>query len=421
MSLRGGADLREGRISGLVRRLAALGTLPSEPEDDRLRKGSMVLASCLVTVLSIDWVVTYFVLHQPLSAAIPLTYQLGSLAGLAWLFRTKRFEGFRLSQLLMMLVLPALLQMTLGGFVTSSAVVLWASFAPLGALMFFGVRRSMPWFAAYAVELMALGLLDAHLQGPDIPRAVVVAFFVQNVIGVSFTSYAILGYFVRERERSHSALTAERERSERLLLNILPGPIAERLKDDAGIIAEHFDEVTVLFADIVGFTKRTESMHPQDLVAMLDELFSAFDDLAVERGLEKIKTIGDAYMVAGGLPTPRPDHAEAIAEMALGMRERLATISRNRDDPERLSIRIGIDTGAVVAGVIGRRKFIYDLWGDTVNTASRMESQGVPDAIQTTARTYERLRDAYAFEPRGSIELKGKGPMDAYLLLGRRD
>jgi class 3 adenylate cyclase len=183
------------------------------------------------------------------------------------------------------------------------------------------------------------------------------------------------------------------------------------------VIADGFAEVTVLFADLVDFTRRSQRNRPQQLVRFLDELFSALDQLTRRQGLEKIKTIGDAYMVAGGLPEPRPDHAEAVAELALAIREEIA----RRSDPsgQPLQVRIGIDTGPVVAGVIGQDKFSYDLWGDTVNTASRMESSGVPGCIQVTERTYRRLRDDYRFERRGPIQVKGKGKMVTYFLVER--
>jgi adenylate cyclase len=229
--------------------------------------------------------------------------------------------------------------------------------------------------------------------------------------GVSVTAYLLLQYAVRARD---TALAS----SERLLLNVLPRTIAERLKRETGIIAETHDDVTVVFADVVDFTRFTERTAPERVVGVLDEIFSAFDGLAERLGLEKIKTIGDAYMVVAGLPEPRPDHAAAAAEMALAMQDEVGRLctALNLD----LAIRIGMQSGPVIAGVIGRRKFIYDLWGDTVNTASRMESSGLPGRIQVTEAVHERLRDAYEFEERGEIEIKGKGPLRTYLLTGRR-
>jgi class 3 adenylate cyclase len=215
-------------------------------------------------------------------------------------------------------------------------------------------------------------------------------------------------------EQTLAELQAERAKSERLLLNILPGPVAERLKANQQPIADSFADVTVLFADIVEFTSLSAHLAPEALVAWLNDIFSAFDALADQHGLEKIKTIGDAYMVVAGLPEPRPDHVEAIAAMALDMQTALARHRAPNGAP--MQMRIGINTGHVVAGVIGTRKFIYDLWGDTVNTASRMESHGVSGGIQVTEAVYLRLRDRYVFEERGLVAVKGKGSIPAYLL-----
>jgi adenylate cyclase len=197
---------------------------------------------------------------------------------------------------------------------------------------------------------------------------------------------------------------------------VLPASVADRLKESEETIADGFDSATVLFADIVGFTPFARDLPPADTVVLLDRIFAGWNELAERHGVEKIKTIGDAYMVAAGLPTPREDHAEAIAELALEMG---AEAERCAGSGAPLEVRIGIDAGPVVAGVIGRAKFSYDLWGDTVNTASRMESHGLPGEIQVTERTYERLRERFELRPRGTIEVKGKGPMTTYLLLGR--
>lgn len=223
---------------------------------------------------------------------------------------------------------------------------------------------------------------------------------------------------LRDNEQAYVlAIQTEQERSERLLCNILPKPIADRLRQGQGIIADHFADVTVLFADIVDFTKRSAGIVATELIAWLNEIFSAFDRLTEQHGLEKIKTIGDAYMVAGGLPTPRLDHAEACADMALDMQREIDRFNRATGEP--LSLRVGLHTGPVVAGVIGTTKFSYDLWGDTVNTASRMESHGIANRIQVTETTYERLRHKYLFEERGIIDVKGMGEMRTYFLIAR--
>jgi len=245
----------------------------------------------------------------------------------------------------------------------------------------------------------------------------------ENIRTVRDSNGAVLYYEgtvadITERKKSEVALRQARKKAELLLLNILPQPIAERLKKGQRTIADSFEEVTVMFADLVEFTKYSAQTSPQALVETLNVIFSMFDRLAEKHGLEKIKTIGDAYMVVAGLPTPRKDHAEAMAQMALDMREAIAKY--NSENGESFKIRIGINSGPVVAGVIGIKKFSYDLWGDTVNTASRMESQGQPGQIQVTRATYERLQAQYLFDERFPIHVKGKGEMTTYLLTGKK-
>lgn len=262
----------------------------------------------------------------------------------------------------------------------------------------------------------------AFAAGADdyIPKPIAPAEFLARVTG-RLRSTIEARERAREREETlatlaaqHRLLQEEQERSERLLLNILPGPIAARLKRDSHIIADAFPDVTVLFADIVGFTRLSASSAaaPEQIVGLLNELFSGFDRLAARHGLEKIKTIGDAYMVVGGLPTPRPDHAEAVAAMALAMQAEL------HDRVPPLLLRIGIHSGPVVAGVIGTTKFSYDVWGGTVNTASRMESHGLAGAIQVSEEVHRRLAGRFRFQARGRIPIKDMGEMATYLLLG---
>jgi class 3 adenylate cyclase len=408
-------------------RLAEIGTLPSDSDELRLRKTVLVLSSTLMASLAFIWVGTYLALGLWVSAAIPFVYQLASGASIYTFARTRRFRLFRASQLWMTLLLPFALQWSLGGFGNSSVVSLWAFTAPLGALLFLSAGEALPWFLGFVALAAGSAAIDSTLaaSAPYVPGGAVIAFFALNVIGVATTAYALLQYFVRARERAlaelarqHQALEVEQAKSDRLLLNVLPAPVAARLKEDDGVIADTCPEVTVLFADIVGFTPLSERLQAAELVGVLDSVFARWDLLARDHGVEKIKTIGDAYMVAAGVPVPREDHAEAIAEMALAMGPEIAHVAA--DTGLALKVRIGIDTGPVVAGVIGRAKFIYDLWGDTVNTASRMESHTLPGTIQTTQRTYDRLRENYEFRPRGPIEIKGKGPMSPQLLIGRR-
>ena len=315
--------------------------------------------------------------------------------------------------------------------------VLLASFVALMAyylLNYPGIQAAVPLSVALATAMSAghrgwvFAIVGWFVIAPVVFRLVYDPDRPLQVFGDVLTDALLFGAVIalgevvssrRDLHAEHALLVAERERSERLLRNVLPDPIARRLKETTDRIAEAYPEATVLFADIAGFTELSEGMDPADVVEILDALFTHFDVLARERGLEKIKTIGDAYMVAAGVPVPREDHAEAVADMGLAMLDeiKLGATTEGR----KLGIRIGIDSGPVVAGVIGKEKFAYDLWGDTVNTASRMESSGVTGRIQVTPRTHERLDGAFRFERRGSIVVKGKGEMETYFLLGRLD
>jgi len=251
----------------------------------------------------------------------------------------------------------------------------------------------------------------------DLGSVVQETFLMANVTS-AFAILAMMSYVYSEAARKAEALLElERQKSEGLLLNILPVSIAERLKEDSSIIADHFESATVMFADIVGFTAMSEKITPKELVNYLNRLFCAFDDLAEKHGLEKIKTIGDAYMVAGGLPEQQEGHAKNVSSMAIDMLD--AVEAYNREMRQDVNIRIGIHTGPTVAGVIGIKKFVYDVWGDTVNTASRMESSSLPGRIQLSEQAAALLDDDFVIEERGTVEVKGKGSMKTYWLLGR--
>lgn len=414
------------RLPGWLQRIVEIGALPSDSDELRTRKAVLVLSSALMAVLSCVWVVTYAVLGLWVSALIPLAYQVATGLSVYTFARTRRYALFRESQLVLPLLLPFALQWSLGGFENSSVVCLWAITSPMGALVFVGARQAVPWFLSFVGLVVLSAAIDPALASgaPDVPREVLIVFFALNVLGVATTVFAVLQYFVRAREgalidlaRQHQALELEQAKSERLLLNVLPAPIAARLKEHEGVIADDLAAVTVLFADIVGFTPLSERLAASEVVSLLDGVFARWDTLVAHHGVEKIKTIGDAYMVAGGIPLPRADHAEAIADLALAMGPQLAAFSAEAGLP--LQVRIGIDSGPVVAGVIGRAKFSYDLWGDTVNTASRMESHALPGTIQVTERAYEGLRHRFELRRRDTVEVKGKGPMSCYLLIGR--
>lgn len=403
--------MMDGLLSSLPERLERAFAEPGDTREERLRKTTLVLVAALVMALAPFWGLIYFMLGHPVSASIPLGYSLVSALTLGSFYLTKRFRFFRASQLFLILWLPFLLQWSLGGFAASSAVSIWAILAPLGALMFATAAQSLYWLGGFLALLGISGVVDARAaeNAEGLSRNVTVLFYGMNLGAVFSICYVVLRYFVRQRE-------IEQEKSDRLLLNVLPVKIADRLKKGELTIADHHQTATVLFADIVGFTKLSSGMAPAELVAMLNKVFSSFDSLADKHGLEKIKTIGDAYMAVGGLPEARADHALGIARMALEMKGSLSRAAEGRP----LSIRIGIHTGEVVAGVIGLRKFSYDLWGDAVNTASRMESHGAPGEIHISEPAYEALKGNFVCEERGSIEVKGKGPMRTYWLTRER-
>lgn len=248
--------------------------------------------------------------------------------------------------------------------------------------------------------------LTAKTETEDIVRAFELGAV--DYVPKPFSAHELLA-----RVNTHLTLDRLNRENQRLLLNILPAPIAEKLKKQAGVIAERYEDVSVLFADIVGFTPLSARLSPTDLVDFLNRIFSSFDELVEKHGLEKIKTVGDAYMVAGGLPEPQPDHLSAMARLALAMLEQVRAV---RAGENHVRLRIGLNVGSVVAGVIGIRKFIYDVWGDTVNTAQRLESHGMPDRIHVSEPVYLRLKDAFRLEPRGAIDLKGLGSVPTWFL-----
>ncbi len=409
----------------LFRSLEAAVVSPSDTADERLNKTLLVFACALMGFAAILWLAIYWSMGIKFSVEIPLGYQLLSAASLLIFLKTRNFEFFRATQVTMFLFVPFIMQWSIGSYVSSSGVMLWALLAPIGVMLFQGARESVPWFFAYIVLTAVSGFFDFYLAGEQpsgVPMKTVAVFFVLNFAAMSSIVYLLINYSVREKDKLNRALDdknlllgAEREKSERLLLNVLPSAIAQRLKQDEATIADGFSDVTVMFVDIVNFTSLSEEMAPKQVVTVLNEVFSELDGLAEKYGVEKIKTIGDAYMVAGGLPGTARDYTEAMAEMALELREIAAVKAPLKD----LKFHIGIATGPAVGGVIGRKKFIYDLWGDTVNLASRLSAEAEAGTIPVDTTTYKRLKRRYQFAGPSPIELKGKGEIAVYLLLGK--
>ncbi len=298
-----------------------------------------------------------------------------------------------------------------GGIMYSGVNIMWGIVTPVVAFLVFRRTVALAWFAAFLVLLYVAVVSPRPAEHPLPPTAE--AFAAATLSGIAIFVFGLLVYFLGERDKAQQEVEYERSRSDALLANILPNEIASRLKQNPGIIADAYPEASVLFADIADFTPMSESMSPEDLVTLLNETFSEFDRLVDEHGVEKIKTIGDCYMAASGVPEPRTDHAEVIARLALDMRR---VVSERSFHGQQVRFRIGINSGPLVAGVIGTRKFIYDLWGDTVNTASRMESHGIAGTIQLTEATRRLLPSRFVVSERGMVQIKGKGELATYFL-----
>ena len=395
--------------------------------EEKLSGDMLVFSTSLMMVASMLWLAVYWSFGQRFSTLIPLIFLLASLGTVVFFLKTRKLHIFCMLQLALFLFTPFALQWTMGNFVNSSGVSLWALLAPVGAIVILGTRESVPWFVAYIFLTAMSGMFDyvLPLDIRQLDMRTVAVFFVLNFVSISAMVYVLLWYFSREKAKLREAVEAqtqaaslEKDLSDRLLLNILPEPIAIRLKRQETNIADGHADVTVMFADIVNFTHMSEEMSPNETVHLLNDIFSEFDMLAEKYHIEKIKTIGDAYMAAGGLRDAKAQYVDAMADMSLQMQ---AFVSRyTAPNGETMSLRIGMATGPVVAGVIGRRKFSYDLWGDTVNVAARMSSEAQPGLTQVDAVTFRRLHNRYAFDEMQQIHVKGKGQMQVYNLIGPR-
>jgi guanylate cyclase len=399
--------------------LARIGADPRDDDDTRANKALLVLISVLILPVALLWAILYLAFGSPVGW-VPLVYFAVLLAAILVFSRTRNFGRFLVVSQVAILLAPTLSMIPLGGFLAAGGVGLWGILAPLGALVFSDVRTAARWYVAWLVVFLGSGVAG-ELWGaasPTVPEWFTSTMLALNVAVGGTIVFTLLAVFAGQRRNALAALRVEQAKAESLLLNILPRSIAEKLKAEPQTIADQFGSASILFADVVDFTPLSERLPPAEVVGLLDHLFSHFDALAARHGLEKIKTIGDCYMAAAGVPTPRPDHARALALMALDMQAAMRSV--DEVGHLGLELRIGINSGPVVAGVIGRKRFLYDLWGDAVNTASRMESHGTSGRIQITRATKELLEEEFVCESRGTIPIKGKGEMEAWYLVGRR-
>ena len=409
-------NLLQGLTEQALSLVANIGTDPHDSDEVRLRKTLLAFGSFMFIAAGTLWGTLYFSFGEFIAGSIPLGYAIFSSLSVIFFHWTHRYRFFLFTQLLLILLLPFLLMIALGGFIKSSAVILWSILSPLGALLFDEPRLALRWLAAYLGLAIISGYFEFHpLGSSSLSPAIVTIFFILNIGTVSSIAIFLLAYFVGEKNRLFTLLRGEQVKSENLLLNILPKEIAAILKNESRTIADHYTEASILFADMVGFTPLSAKLAPVEMVELLNEAFSFFDSLLDKYNVEKIRTIGDNYMVASGVPRRRSDHAQALVYMALEMRDFIA--EHTFRNGQRVAFRIGINSGPVIGGVIGRRKFVYDIWGDAVNVASRMESHGLGGAVQITRATYELIKDEFVCEPRGTVDVKGKGEMEVWLVV----
>ena len=398
------------RSKRLLDLAGSIGLDARDNDETALRKRVAVVLFGGTLPLTIAWSAIYLAVDAPLAAAIPGFYSVITPINTLVFARTRNIGIYRFTQLLLVLILPWLVMISLGGFRQSSAVVVWAALSPLGALLIDDLRGTLFWIAGFIALLIVGAILEPYLPQANLPQAFIASFYVLNVGAVISIAFGLLYYFVDRRNFFQ-------QRAEMLLLNILPKEISEALKATPRTIADEYTAASILFADVVEFTPMAAAMTPLQLVDLLNEVFQCFDGLVEKYDLEKIKTIGDCYMVASGVPCPRPDHAVALVNLALDMQ---AVIAERRFGGRQLAFRIGINSGPVVAGVIGRKKFIYDLWGETVNLASRMESHGRSRCVQITRDTYDLIKDSFDCEALGLMDVKGAGPTEVWHVICRR-
>ncbi len=421
-------DSQSGPQVSALPAAATSAAVPALSPEQKLSGDMLMLTTGFMMCAAALWLAIYWSMGYAYSTAIPLIFQALSAITVFAYYRFRRLQAFAVIQLGLILFTPFAMQWSIGNFVNASGVSLWGLMAPVGAVTVLGTRQSMPWFFGWLFMTVMAGVFDFLLSGvvQRIDLQTISVFFVLNFAAISVMIYSLLWYFASEKHKlralvdaSHEEVRRERDRSDKLLLNILPPAIAERLKRNEVNIAQGHADVTVMFADIVGFTRMTEELSPVETVKILNDVFSIFDDIADKYGVDKIKTIGDAYMSCAGLDTGAQIHyAEAVASMAVDMQERMREYRRRSG--ERVELRIGIGTGPVVAGVIGKKKFIYDMWGDTVNVAFRMAAEAPVGGTQVDFTTHRRLQNRFEFGPSHEVDMKGKGRTQVFPLLSRR-
>ncbi|MBN4064653.1 adenylate/guanylate cyclase domain-containing protein [Dehalococcoides mccartyi] len=385
-----------------------------ETSSERSEKNTIFLIAISCCIAGIMWGSSYvMLLGWGETAVLPFLFTLVVGSSLVISHATKKHHYAVYAQTFSIIIVTVAIQWTIGGMFDSGVVIVWATIGPLGALLFFSPKKSIPAFALFFVGLAITIGLDPYFteRGLEVSETFSKVFFALNLGVSSLLIFVFSGYFVR-------AAIQERSKADRLLLNVLPAEIAETLKESDETIARHYDSVSVLFADVVGSTPLFADLEPVEVVDWLNEVFSVLDDLVERHGLEKLRTMGDGYMVGSGVPGTRDDHSRALVACSLDMIEALKSLPPRNG--KQMTFRFGINSGPVVAGVIGKSKFHYDLWGDTVNVASRMESYSEESRLHISQNTYELIKDDFDCVSRGMTDIKGKGEMQTWFVEGPR-
>jgi guanylate cyclase len=382
---------------------------PEDTESIRIRKTTITLISLALIPINLTWTVSFFSLGLNGAAGINLVTGVLIAAVIVFLFRTWKFGTYLNIVIFIAIIYSVGLHISLGGIVNSGVSFAVALLGPLGASIVLNRRTTFVWATVFVVAFTILLALDGVIssEAPDLPAnfGIINGFF--GIAMLTFLSIAMTLYLVRELEIAQ-------DRADGLLFNMLPRKVAARLKEKPEKIADAYESGSIMFADIVGFTSLSTDLNPKEMIDLLNMIYSHFDTLVEKHGVEKIRTIGDNYMVAAGVPTPRSDHAHALAYLGLDMLEFCENLKPAGN--KKLSFRIGINSGPLTAGVIGSKKFQFDIWGDVVNVASRMESHGLPGKIQITKETHDLLDGDFVLTPRGTIAVKSKGEMQTWIL-----
>ncbi len=401
-----------------VRRLRAMA---DEGNEQQVKQLTVLVCAAVGAPQLCVWAGVYLYFGHTVPGAVLLTYAAATMAGVAAC--CVNFDYVKIcNHVVLALIFGVNVGISFyeGGLIASNGQFVWAFLAPMGMLIVSTRLVASVWMLAFNLAVIALAAEPSVRFVDPLPRELGQYLCALNVVFVASFILCAMSYYVVKKDAFYALLKQEEAKSELLLLNVLPKDIAAELKAGGGRVARKYDDATILFLDLVGFTQMTAGQDPGETVDMLSSIFSEFDRLAEEHGVEKIKTIGDCYMAASGVPAPRAEHAQAAVALALALGTALERFSLRFGRP--LDFRAGVHSGPVSAGVIGLRKFAFDVWGDTVNTASRMESHGVPGRVQISGATYRRVREEFECEPRGEIEVKGKGPIEAWLVVaaGRR-